>query len=264
MAAAFNDMTGRLAHAVVSQRDFVANASHQLRTPLTGLASAARGRRAQVAGSRPSGASSRLPSARPSGSPSLLNGLLALARERTRPPAAPPLAAGAGAGRGGRALGGAGGAQGPAARSWICDPERRSPGGARGPRDRGRQPDRERRSSTRPPDTAIEVEARLDRRPGPHRRQRPAAPACRPARSERVFERFFRGSAAGIARRGIGPGPRDRACARRALGRDGVDRAIARRAGRAPRCRFRLRPWPAALLYRRPDRELDEALPGRG
>jgi two-component system, OmpR family, sensor kinase len=37
VAIAFNDMTDRLAGVLAAQREFVANASHQLRTPLTGL-----------------------------------------------------------------------------------------------------------------------------------------------------------------------------------------------------------------------------------
>jgi signal transduction histidine kinase len=83
VAHAFNEMATRLEHAFAAQREFVANASHQLRTPLTGLrlrleAASLRTNDAELAEDLEAAEGELDRLAR------LLSGLLTLAREETR------------------------------------------------------------------------------------------------------------------------------------------------------------------------------------
>ncbi len=141
VAHAFNDMTERLEHVLVAQREFVANASHQLRTPLTGLrlrleaASLKAG--PDLVGELDAAEREVERLAR------LLTALLTLAREGDRPPAREVISAVGGAGAGARALGRACGPRGARARAGL--PRPRACGGlGRGPGDRPGQSGRER------------------------------------------------------------------------------------------------------------------------
>jgi two-component system, OmpR family, sensor kinase len=84
VAVAFNDMTERLSAAIASQREFVGNASHQLRTPLTGIrlrleAASLKTREPEVAREL------EMAEAEVERLTRLLNALLTLAREGDRP-----------------------------------------------------------------------------------------------------------------------------------------------------------------------------------
>ena len=90
VAEAFNDMTDRLSRVLEAQREFVANASHQLRTPLTGLR--LRIEAAALKADDP-GLASELDAAEREAErlARLVTSLLALAREGDRPGAPRPV-----------------------------------------------------------------------------------------------------------------------------------------------------------------------------
>ena len=85
VAHAFNDMTERLGQVLEAQREFVANASHQLRTPLTGLR--LRLESAALKAGPELGAELEAAEQEVQRLARLLTSLLTLAREGDRPPA---------------------------------------------------------------------------------------------------------------------------------------------------------------------------------
>jgi signal transduction histidine kinase len=90
VAVAFNEMTDRLGQVLEAQREFVGNASHQLRTPLTGLRL-----RLEAAGLKSNDAAVRheleLAEAEVERLTRLLNSLLTLARDGDRPAVRAPV-----------------------------------------------------------------------------------------------------------------------------------------------------------------------------
>jgi signal transduction histidine kinase len=254
VASAFNDMTGRLGRALRSQREFVANASHQLRTPLTGLrlrleAASLKSRDPEVERELVAAERETVRLAR------LLTELLTLARERERPEPEDVSLAGV-------ALA--------AHERWEAPAE---DGGRRVVASGEGEPvvaatdadlavvlDNlvENALNYSPPGSTVAIEwgaeagsarlAVLDEGPG-----------IEPAERERVFERFFRGEASRGGASGTG------------LGLSVVE-ALAERWGGSVRLedrpeggtRAEVRLPLAGAAEPSPDRQLDDALPGRG
>ena len=257
VAAAFNDMTGRLAHAVVSQRDFVANASHQLRTPLTGLRLRleAAAIKSEDPGVRRELEAAEHETERLAG---LLNGLLALARERTRPPAAPPL---------------------PLAPELAAAAERWAGPAARKDQRLVMEPGPAVAAQVTREDLAVVIDNLLENaieyspaggaievtagRDGDQAfvSVSDSGPGLPPGEEERVFERFYRGSASGSHAAGSGLGL---AIVLALAERWGGTASLRNREGGGARAEVRFpagadnEPLPAH------DQEMDEALPGRG
>jgi two-component system, OmpR family, sensor kinase len=203
VAHAFNDMTARLGQSMAAQRDFVANAAHQLRTPLTGLrlrleAAGLKSenealRRDLEAGEREAERLART-----------VTDLLTLAREGQRPTAVAPLD-----------LGAAGEA---ALERWISVAEEHDCELDLRDRSAGTHVDAsaedvavildnliENAIEHTAPRTTVVVELGADRAAG-RIAVSDAGPGLEPGEEERVFERFFRGSSRGERPRGSGLG----------------------------------------------------------
>ena len=234
MAHAFNDMTERLGRSLVAQRDFVANAAHQLRTPLTGLRLRLESaglktedpvlRRDLAAGEREVERLART-----------VGDLLALAREGQRPGPVAPLE-----------LRGAADA---ALERWTAVAEERGcrleldddGGGARvrvSSEDVALILDNlvENAIEHTAPGTVVTLELDADARDG-RIAVADAGPGLAPDEEERVFERFFRGRSSGARPGGSGLGlTLVRVLARRA----GGDATIANRPEGGARAEVRL------------------------
>ncbi len=253
VATAFNDMTGQMATTLRGQRDFVANASHQLRTPLTGLrlrleAAALKSRDPEVERELAAAEHETERLAR------LLSELLTLAGSGERPEPQ-PLDVGelvdAACLRW----------QGPAERSeheLVVESVPPATVAASG-EDLAAILDNltENALNYSPPGTTVTLTwassggtvrlAVLDQGPG-----------LDPDESERVFERFYRGSASANGAAGTGLGL---AVVEALAARWGGEVTLANRPEGGARAEVALRAAPA---LRTPDPELDESLPGRG
>ncbi len=204
VAHAFNDMTERLGQSLVAQREFVANAAHQLRTPLTGmrLRLEAAGLKAEDPALRRDLEAGELEAERLART---VTDLLTLARDGQPPATAAPLALAAAAGE--------------ALERWRSVAEERGCALELVDRSRGASV----RASAEDvgvildnlvenaiehtaPGTTVTLELATAAGEWGRVAVTDAGPGLRDGEEERVFERFFRGSSRGDRPRGSGLG----------------------------------------------------------
>ena len=213
LARTFNEMTARLERLVRSQRDFVADASHQLRTPLTGLRLRVEAARSET-GDPEAAADLDAALLELDRLAHMVDELLELSRageagaggerlelDALRPRRGRPLAAHRGGARPARERRRPTAPAAPPGSAWST-PTASSTRSSRT------------RSTTPPRGSAVEIAAI----PG-GLAVRDRGNGVAPGEQEQVFERFARGGAGRARRAGHGARPADRARARAALGR---------------------------------------------